>query len=375
MRKHQGLASVTLLWCLLVLDKETTQAQAASSCVLVDDETSLPRVDGSLLRETLHDVTTQMPETSLTDTIISQATRLLKSHGALVFENLVDPAVMDQLTADLAQQNGTFFGNKDSFAGAQTSRNAAKCLGESKVAQDLAIQSVVVSVVTNILQPFTKRVVLGTNSAITVVGPTAPDEPPVSPQEIHRDDSMWAGDWWTTVSCTNPRLEEWAKFPQLSVSVMWAASDFTADNGATHMALYSHLQCPRTAHPPPDTQYAQAVMPKGSVALWLGGTFHGAAAVKPYEAARGPRHGLIFIYNLGMLRSEHNFFNSIPHDVIMGFDEKLKDLLGYYGKNAVEHPWYVGPVYSQPYLGGPSGASAGGEGVQFAKEPDSLWEQ
>ena len=75
-----------------------------------------------------------------------------------------------------------------------------------------------------------------------------------------------------------------------------------------------------------------------------------------------------------MLRSEHNFFNAIPHDVIMSFDEKLLDLIGYFGENAVEHPWYIGPVYTQPYLGGPEGATAGGEGVQFAVEPDSLWE-
>lgn len=342
----------------------------SSSCVLVEDETSIPRVNGIALSK--RDNATS----SNAGIIIQEATRLLKVYGAVVIENLVHPEGMDQLNADLAQQEGQFFGSQNSFAGSQTSRNAAKCLGESKMAQDLAINLVVVGVVSNILNPYTKRVVLGTNSAITVVGPGSPDEDPAPPQTIHRDDSMWGGDWVTNLACTNPLVtKEQDRFPQFSVSVMWAASDFTADNGATRAALYSHKQCPRTTNPPPDTQYAQAVMSQGSVLLWVGGTFHGAAAAKPYEkVSRGPRRGLLFIYNLGMLRSEHNFFNAIPHDVIMTFDDKLLDLLGYYGENAVEHPWYIGPVYTQPYLGGPKGATAGGEGVQFALEPDSLWE-
>ena len=265
------------------------------SCVLLEDETSIPRVDGSAVA----DVTNGQNATVATDTIIREATRLLETYGVVVIENLVQTELMDRLNADLAQQQGAFFGTKNSFAGSQTTRNAAKCLGESKVAQDLAINPVTVGVVHSILKPYTKRVILGTNSAITVVGPTSPDDPPAPAQTVHRDDSMWAGDWMTTLACTNPHLtEDKDRFPQLSVSVMWAASDFTAENGATRAALYSHKQCPRTVHPPSDTKYAQAVMPQGSVMLWVGGTFHGAAAAKPYEAQRSPRKGLIFIYNV-----------------------------------------------------------------------------
>ena len=31
----------------------------------------------------------------------------------------------------------------------------------------------------------------------------------------------------------------------------------------------------------------------------------------------------------------------------------------------VDHPWYTGPVYTQPYLGGADNSNPGGEGVQF----------
>jgi len=270
----------------------------SSSCVLLEDDTSIPRVDGS----TLAAVASGENTTMASDAITREATRLLQTYGAVVIENLVLPNVMEQLNEDLAQQQGQFFGSKNSFAGSQTTRNAAKCLGESKIAQDLATNPVTVDVVNNVLKPYTKRVILGTNSAITVVGPTSPDDPPAPAQTIHRDDSMWAGDWMTTLACTNPYLtEEKDRFPQLSVSVMWAASDFTADNGATRAALYSHKQCPRTSQPPPDIKYAQAVMSQGSVMLWLGGTFHGAAAAKSYEERRSPRRGLIFIYNVRVL--------------------------------------------------------------------------
>ena len=84
----------------------------------------------------------------------------------------------------------------------------------------------------------------------------------------------------------------------------------------------------------------------------------------------------------------------MPHEVMMTFGERLLDLIGYTGANAVDHPWYTGPVYlqcipsptraarlttrpatpctsryrgpvyTQPYLGGGRGSTAG-DGVQF----------
>ncbi|CAJ1441099.1 unnamed protein product [Effrenium voratum] len=103
-------------------------------------------------------------------------------------------------------------------------------------------------------------------------------------------------------------------------------------------------------------------MARGSVALWLGNTLHGAGAHSGKEPSA--RHGLVFIYNLGWLKPEHNFHWAMPPGVLRSFSPKLQELIGLFGQNAVEHEWYTGPVYTQPYLGGPSGSSAG-EGVQF----------
>ena len=76
------------------------------------------------------------------------------------------------------------------------------------------------------------------------------------------------------------------------------------------------------------------------------------------------RSGLLFIYNLGWLRTEHNFHWAMPAAVLKSFEPPLQELIGMAGSNAVEHPWFTGPIYSLPYQGGPDG-SAAGEGVEF----------
>ena len=103
--------------------------------------------------------------------------------------------------------------------------------------------------------------------------------------------------------------------PDLSVSVMWALSDFTCKNGATRFVPGSN-RWPRAG-----TSYGavgatlpdgivdgrdtvQAEMGTGSVVLWVGGTLHGASSHAPRtpdEAAdaHSARRGLLFIYNLG----------------------------------------------------------------------------
>lgn len=268
---------------------------------------------------------------------VNEAVKLLLEFGAVVIEGAASRRTMQQLDADL-QNETTFRGAEGSFAGVGTTRNAAKPLGESAVARDLAVNADVLGVAEKVLGPFCKRIILGTCSAINVLPVAAPAQP------LHRDDSMWAG-------------ESLSGQHHFSVSAMWAVTAFSKDNGATRVVMHSH----RNATP--------AVMDPGSVLLWLGSTLHGAGSHSG-DPAQDDRRGLLFIYNLGFLRSEHNFHNAIPPDVLRSFPKQLTDLIGYDGANAMEHPWYTGPVYAQPYLGGPAG-SASGDGVQFVLPPQS----
>mmetsp|Transcript_41757 Transcript_41757/g.135415 ORF Transcript_41757/g.135415 Transcript_41757/m.135415 type:complete len:328 (+) Transcript_41757:212-1195(+) len=154
--------------------------------------------------------------------------------------------------------------------------------------------------------------------------------------------------------------------PQLSVSCMWAVADFTASNGATRFLPGSHTWYRdgdgygEAVLPPgvSDAAHAvQAAMRKGSCVLWAGGTLHGASGQR--KGNTSSRRGLLFIYNLGYLKPEHNFHWSMPHEVMMTFGERLLDLIGYTGANAVDHPWYTGPVYTLPYQGGATDNAAG----------------
>lgn len=228
----------------------------------------------------------------------------------VIVENLVDRASVEAVRTQLADKD-KFFGEEGSFARSDTSRNAAKALGESVAAQNLAIHSTVLAAVEKKLLPWTKKVVLGTCSAITVEPPPAGQEPQ-DHQVLHRDDGMWAVSQWPM---QDPR-------PDLSVSCMWALSDFTDENGATRFVPKSH-QMDRAESVNSDLA-VRAQMKAGSVALWLGNTLHGASSSTGTRDTAQPREGLLFIYNQGWLKSEHNFHFSIPLDVQQGFHPKLR---------------------------------------------------
>jgi ectoine hydroxylase-related dioxygenase (phytanoyl-CoA dioxygenase family) len=325
--------------------------------------------------------------------LAEQATECLKTHGAVIIENLVPPDQMMNLKEDLDHYNGVFYGAAGSFAGQYTTRNAGKPLGESKTCQRLAQHSVVLDIVGRRLKPWCRRFVLGTCSAINV-------EPPPEPtpaQVLHRDEGMWAvSDWNDWI----PSAQSDTERPEFSVSVMWAVTNFTKQNGATRVIPGSHrwdrtttaatrttntegdggksanavnkkgsnlgylddLGAENQAHRATDpnaqreedeleAQCIQATMDCGSVLLWSGATLHGASSHS--MDCKDIRRGLLFIYNLGWLKSEHNFHYSMPPDVISSFPTELQELMGIVGQNRAAHPWYSGPVYAQPLLGSP----------------------
>eukprot|EP00315_Gephyrocapsa_oceanica_P030036 CAMPEP_0185416554 /NCGR_PEP_ID=MMETSP1365-20130426/7316_1 /TAXON_ID=38817 /ORGANISM="Gephyrocapsa oceanica, Strain RCC1303" /LENGTH=339 /DNA_ID=CAMNT_0028019769 /DNA_START=103 /DNA_END=1122 /DNA_ORIENTATION=- len=297
----------------------------------------------------------------------SEVYALLRSHGVVVIDEAVPGEVMDRVVTELDGVGGTFVGGKHSFAGHHTRRNAAKPLGESTTVQELAVHPTVLGGVEALLGPWCKKVCLGTCSCISVEPHGAlGDDEPCGSQVLHRDDSMWGASSWRWLPQTPLEGR-----PQLSVSCMWAVADFTASNGATRFLPGSHTWYRdgdgygEAVLPPgvSDAAHAvQAAMRKGSCVLWAGGTLHGASGQR--KGNTSSRRGLLFIYNLGYLKPEHNFHWSMPHEVMMTFGERLLDLIGYTGANAVDHPWYRGPVYTQPYLGGGRGSTAG-DGVQF----------
>jgi ectoine hydroxylase-related dioxygenase (phytanoyl-CoA dioxygenase family) len=68
-----------------------------------------------------------------------------------------------------------------------------------------------------------------------------------------------------------------------------------------------------------------AVMPTGSVLVYLGNTVHGGGA----NQADAPRAGLVDTYALGRLRQEENQLLDVPREIADRLPEHIRHLMGY----------------------------------------------
>ncbi|MEN0139615.1 MAG: phytanoyl-CoA dioxygenase family protein, partial [Rhodococcus sp. (in: high G+C Gram-positive bacteria)] len=103
---------------------------------------------------------------------------------------------------------------------------------------------------------------------------------------------------------------------------MWAGTDFTPENG-TKLVPGSHLwDEERSAQ---DAETVRAVMPSGSVAMWLGTTLH--AGVR--NEAHSPRTGFLCALGVDWLTQEENQLITLPPDEARKLPEKAQRLLGY----------------------------------------------
>lgn len=130
---------------------------------------------------------------------------------------------------------------------------------------------------------------------------------------MHRDSITYAPHAFTQSPDSRP----------LQIQFMFAVSDFTADNGATRFVVGSNRW-------PEERQWKEsevdvAVMPRGSVVIWLGGTLHGFGINTTDE----PRTGVTSGFTVGWLRQEENQYLSIDPERIAKFPEKLRNLLGW----------------------------------------------
>lgn len=141
-------------------------------------------------------------------------------------------------------------------------------------------------------------------------------------QQLHRDE-------WRYL----PYLRRDPEGPELTVAFMVAATDFTTRNGATRFVPGSNRW--ERGRAPSEAEVVQAVMPKGSVAVWLGSVFHGMAANDSSE----PRTGFLFSYVVDYLTQEENQFMTVPSHVAATLPRRAQQLLGYrasHGLNSYE---------------------------------------
>jgi len=226
----------------------------------------------------------------------------LRQDGGVVVCNLVSGKLIDVVAAELRSELRRFSqGQRTDFSGRKTLR----CFGVLRYAPSaspLIAHPVVLDVADAILLPYCADYQLGSMTGIEIL-------PGETDQQLHRDDTPYP-------ICM-------AGF-ELQIGVMWAVSDFTAENGATRVVPGSHRFL-RAWHRPDLSHVARAVMPKGSALFYLGSTWHGGGENRSESA----RTGLINTYSLGWLRPESSNTLEVPPDIAARYDETVRRLLGY----------------------------------------------
>jgi ectoine hydroxylase-related dioxygenase (phytanoyl-CoA dioxygenase family) len=229
----------------------------------------------------------------------------LERHGACVVLNQTSADIIDAVNADfrsLFDDQGRF--EESDFNGYKTLRISG-FLGVSEAAAELTEHPRVLAAADAMLLPNCSNYQIGSLTGIEIW-------PGESDQELHVDDSVYP-------VCLHDT--------QLQISAMWALNDFTAQNGATRVVPGSHkkLLSDRSSADYSGGNIVQAVMPRGSLLLYLGTTLHGGGA----NRSDGPRAGLINTYSLGWLRQEENQYLNVPREVAMAQSTTIQRLMGY----------------------------------------------
>jgi ectoine hydroxylase-related dioxygenase (phytanoyl-CoA dioxygenase family) len=225
----------------------------------------------------------------------------LDQAGAVIVKDVIGSKTLECFNAEVMPYVERTPMGRDDFLGKSTKRTGALA-ARSQICRDLILHDLVLGAAEAFLAPFTKKIILHLTQTIEI-------HPGSSAQAIHRDRYAWGAHLPQSIE------------PQLNT--IWAMTDFTAENGATHCVPGSHRwsweQQARS------DQICQAEMSKGSVFFYTGSILHHGGA----NMSNAPRLGLNLTYCLGWLRQEENQYLSCPPELAKDFDPKLQELLGY----------------------------------------------
>ncbi|MFX3657933.1 MAG: phytanoyl-CoA dioxygenase family protein [bacterium] len=277
---------------------------------------------------------TTLPPTANADAALA----VVRRDGAVIIEGLLAPEALQQTLAEIGPYVAATRDGRDDFSGRATTRTGA-LIARSPACRDMVMHPLVLETARRFLEPWCARIQLHLTQIIRL-------KPGQAAQTIHRD--RWA--WGTYLKGIEPQL-----------NTIWALTDFTAENGATHVAPGS-TTWPDERRPQPD-EITQAVMKRGSVLIYTGSVFHGGGA----NHSDADRMGANLTYALGWLRQEENQYLSCPPEIARTLPEPLQDLLGYtLGSYALGYYTPPLPPGLGPEVVGPEhalGRSRDGEGL------------
>lgn len=233
----------------------------------------------------------------------------LRREGAVAITGLVEPDLADRIAAELRPQLDAKGLESQSIFNNNLTKRYGGALQTAPSAAKLIDHEMVLDVLDDVLLPFASTYRISSLSAIEIL-------PGEKHQALHRDDTVYPID---------------IAGMELTVGVMWALSDFTQENGGTRVITGSHRHL-RSWHLPNVTDWENTVMPKGSVVLYLGSTWHGGGA----NQSNAPRMGLVNTYCLGWLRPESNMFLKVPPEIAARYGPHVRALLGYMPHGATD---------------------------------------
>jgi ectoine hydroxylase-related dioxygenase (phytanoyl-CoA dioxygenase family) len=225
---------------------------------------------------------------------------MLRSNGYVIFDRVLSEHAVNRISEELEPWFAATPRCHGDFYGWNTTRFGSVLL-KSAMSRDLAVHEVMLSLMDEVLGPHCDWYQLNLTQAVRL-------HPGERQQVPHRDEEMWPGNKSGT---------------EYLVNVMWALSDFTAENGATLVWKRSHFN--RLSRDVDPANATIAEMSRGSALVYLGSVTHCAGA----NRSERPRTGLILSYCLGWLKQYENAFLSYPPHIAKQFPTPLRDLLGY----------------------------------------------
>ncbi|MEQ1699569.1 MAG: phytanoyl-CoA dioxygenase family protein [Ilumatobacteraceae bacterium] len=224
----------------------------------------------------------------------------LRAFGYAIVDDVVPPAQMDELYEEARPFIEASAAGRDEYDGKFT-RRTGQLIARCPTARTLVMHPTVVGTVQHFLSHVT-AVQLHLTQLITI-------SPGETQQKLHRDQMAF----------------DFFPFPpdyHAQCNTMWALTDFTIENGATHVL-------PGTSTPPDEVAITmpggQATMRKGSVLFYDGKVLHGGGA----NTSDSDRIGVNLTYSVGWVRQEENQFLAVPAEVARTLDDDLLKMLGY----------------------------------------------
>jgi ectoine hydroxylase-related dioxygenase (phytanoyl-CoA dioxygenase family) len=224
----------------------------------------------------------------------------IRQHGYAIVDDLADANLLEQLEAESQAYIDASAYGRDEYDGQLTRRTGA-LIARSPAARELVMNPVTLGTVKEFLRHAT-AIQLHTTQIISI-------SPGETQQKLHRDEMAF----------------DFFPFPpdyHVQCNTLWALTDFTIENGATHL-------CPGTSTVDDEdaamANPVQAEMRRGACLFYDGKILHGGGANTSDE----DRRGVNLTYSVGWVRQEENQYLACPAEIARTLNDDLLRLMGY----------------------------------------------